>query len=586
MSSKILVGVVLSSGVFMALGDVVLDRTANIVGYADVELRPGLNLLASPFQSIGSTNGTIDIQSAIRSSGLIGMDWNTDEVGDGILMWDPLTGVYDFTSHWAGATDTTPYLGYDVSNTWIDPESLTPSEIDLSLGRAFWLTVNAPSNILATFAGEVARGDAHAVPVLAGGDMLGAPHPQEIDIQEVRADDFPGFDASYAFQTTLRALTGSGYANYGWCAQGQGSAEGVPEFDARWLLDDFGDVAARTFDVGEGFWVFSPTNGAVVFQNPGEWASDGPGALFHFTECTRQTNGVLLRIACPGNTWWYSSSAKFDIFCKERLPDSKWFFVGYADKPSYSSMAQGLIPGEVLPVWFVELPIGSGIQPHVVTNFVLGNCRSDNINDLHHQLAPLPGLVQTNLMHVAEGARTIPERYFFIAVRSFTDSDGDGLFDDLEILQAGSDPENIDSDGDGMADGWEFDYGLDSMDSSGAHGPHGDPDGDGLTNFEEYRRAPSTVPVMADSDGDGLPDGWEAMHSLTPTHAGDASLDSDGDGLTNLEEYQHGTDPSNQDADGDSISDGIECLLDMNPNLPCQQDLDDSLRFEIRTPMP
>lgn len=272
MSSKILVGAVLVSGLFasMTLGEVFLDRTENIVGYADVELRPGHNLLAVPFQDIGSTNGTIDIQSAISSAGLTGLDWNGFHDRDSIILWNPWLGGYDQTFLWAGATDTTPYLGYDVSNTWIDPESLTPSEIDLSLGRAFWLTVNAPSNILATFAGEVARGDAHAVPVLAGGDMLGTPHPQEMDIQEVRTDDFPGFDASYAFQTTLRAWTGSGYATYGWCAEGQGSVEGVPEFDARWLLDDFSDVAARTFDVGEGFWVFSPTNGAVMFQNPCE----------------------------------------------------------------------------------------------------------------------------------------------------------------------------------------------------------------------------------------------------------------------------------------------------------------------------
>jgi len=45
-----------------------------------------------------------------------------------------------------------------------------------------------------------------------------------------------------------------------------------------------------------------------------------------------------------------------------------------------------------------------------------------------------------------------------------------------------------------------------------------------------------------DSDGDGLPDWWEAQYPL----AGDPNADSDGDGLNNLREYIAGTNP--QDA--------------------------------------
>lgn len=43
-----------------------------------------------------------------------------------------------------------------------------------------------------------------------------------------------------------------------------------------------------------------------------------------------------------------------------------------------------------------------------------------------------------------------------------------------------------DSDGDGLPDGWEQDLGLDHTSSSGANGAAGDPDGDGRTNAEEY----------------------------------------------------------------------------------------------------
>jgi len=47
----------------------------------------------------------------------------------------------------------------------------------------------------------------------------------------------------------------------------------------------------------------------------------------------------------------------------------------------------------------------------------------------------------------------------------------------------------------------------------------------------------------SDSDGDGLPDGWEARFGLNPGSAGDAALDPDGDGLSNLGEFQAGRNP-------------------------------------------
>ena len=61
-----------------------------------------------------------------------------------------------------------------------------------------------------------------------------------------------------------------------------------------------------------------------------------------------------------------------------------------------------------------------------------------------------------------------------------------------------------------------------------------------------------TDPTVLDTDGDGMPDGWEIEHrrwvgtsftggnnwSLDPTRADDAAWDADQDGLANLCEYQ------------------------------------------------
>jgi hypothetical protein len=65
-----------------------------------------------------------------------------------------------------------------------------------------------------------------------------------------------------------------------------------------------------------------------------------------------------------------------------------------------------------------------------------------------------------------------------------------GRFDDLETfnyaLSASELADRPDTDGDGLPDGWELRYGLNPYDSSGNNGADGDPDGDGLTNTEEW----------------------------------------------------------------------------------------------------
>ena len=48
----------------------------------------------------------------------------------------------------------------------------------------------------------------------------------------------------------------------------------------------------------------------------------------------------------------------------------------------------------------------------------------------------------------------------------------------------------------------------------------------------------------ADSDHDGMPDGWESRYDLNPRDPNDGPSDKDADGYTNVEEYLYGTDPN------------------------------------------
>ena len=110
---------------------------------------------------------------------------------------------------------------------------------------------------------------------------------------------------------------------------------------------------------------------------------------------------------------------------------------------------------------------------------------------------------------------------------------------------------------------------------------------------------PFTDPTNPDSDGDGMPDGWEIENrrwigsvftgsnnwTMDPMNPDDANWDADGDGLSNLCEYQWtqvklagivgdlfeshfeseqsasqwaDADPNNVDSDGDGLPDGWE----------------------------
>jgi hypothetical protein len=54
-----------------------------------------------------------------------------------------------------------------------------------------------------------------------------------------------------------------------------------------------------------------------------------------------------------------------------------------------------------------------------------------------------------------------------------------------------------------------------------------------------------TLAVLADSDGDGLPNVWELAHGLRTNDASDAVMDTDLDGVANRGEYTAGTNPTN-----------------------------------------
>jgi len=107
---------------------------------------------------------------------------------------------------------------------------------------------------------------------------------------------------------------------------------------------------------------------------------------------------------------------------------------------------------------------------------------------------------------------------------SGADPDGDGLAS-LSEQAAGLKVWYFDSDNDFMPDGWEKIHGLDASAGIGEDGAYGDPDGDELSNFDEYLHG--SHPNKADTDGDTTPDDEEVRQGSDPADGTDGGLAPD-----------------------------------------------------------
>jgi hypothetical protein len=162
------------------------------------------------------------------------------------------------------------------------------------------------------------------------------------------------------------------------------------------------------------------------------------------------------------------------------------------------------------------------------------------------------------------------------------DRDNDGLPGYYERNVTGTAPGDNDSHT-GLVDYETADNGvIDGME---------DLDGDTLGNYREYTLG--TDPLDEDTDGDGLTDGFEsrrpAFDPLDPDSDGDGvadgETDRDGDGLTSAEEDDRGTLVERADTDRDTLSDGREVDLGTDPTTPDTDDdgLDDPEELALGT---
>ncbi|MBN1390799.1 MAG: DUF4129 domain-containing protein, partial [Candidatus Thermoplasmatota archaeon] len=147
------------------------------------------------------------------------------------------------------------------------------------------------------------------------------------------------------------------------------------------------------------------------------------------------------------------------------------------------------------------------------------------------------------------------------------DTDGDGLLDGVEYYNTLTDPLDPDTDGGSVPDGTELEFGGDPLD------PLDDPiyrdsDGDGLTDREEDINGNGIVdhnetdPNDPDTDSDLVWDSYE-LRGVLGTPSDPLDPDTDDDSLWDGEELMPGedgfvSDPTLNDTDGDGLDDPDE----------------------------
>lgn len=151
------------------------------------------------------------------------------------------------------------------------------------------------------------------------------------------------------------------------------------------------------------------------------------------------------------------------------------------------------------------------------------------------------GMIATTISPYYAAAMTVPaSQSGQVLVLRDRDTDNDYLPDAYEFFLAG----DLSTMGRGALRGWT------------------DTDSDGLNDLEEYlESAVDSNPMLADTDGDDIPDGVEVLlHSTNPR-----LVDTDGDGAMDGVELTVGSSPLVRDSDGDGVPDGLELARGASP---------------------
>jgi hypothetical protein len=230
-------------------------------------------------------------------------------------------------------------------------------------------------------------------------------------------------------------------------------------------------------------------------------------------------------------------------------------FIGDLDPPLYAVVEHhGFVPG-----------VGSQSAGDDRTRQAAGTVTNPNNPDTDGDGIP-DGIEDANRNGWTDGdGKPLPlnaGRAQYATARPNTGDWPNNILDSFETWTETS-PTKADSDDDGLSDGFGEDKNFNGVI---------DGDSNGNRIYDAGEAWSETNPLNRDTDGDGLPDGWEVQYGLDPLDNGTDSLrtaaandgnvnngaagDPDGDGFTNAQELASGTNPNQQTGGGGGAGEG------------------------------
>jgi len=206
--------------------------SANVVGYVNLTVAPGFNLLANQLSST-PTNTITDILSTANTGSVL---QNCQ-----VLKFLPAQSLYTIDI-------------YDVgSGGWIDGTTGNPSVNTVAPGEG-WFFYNAqPTNIVLTLVGQVPQGT-NFVNFGAGFSLVGTPPPVATAL-----DATNGFPAVQNMQY-LNFTNSVGAGNYGSIIIYDVGSGG-------WINGDSGDLQEPVPAVGNGYFIYNPNATSLTWTN-------------------------------------------------------------------------------------------------------------------------------------------------------------------------------------------------------------------------------------------------------------------------------------------------------------------------------
>ena len=253
----------------IAMADI---SSANIVGYQNVDIVAGPNLMALNWESVGQ-DGKAYLGDIMATEKLTSINENGDNLsGDYIDTWNFEVGSWGASYQYCRRPDWNDPSApeYDFSDCWLDSD-LLPANPEMKPGDAFWLFAkNAIEGL--SFAGQVG-GSGGSITLVAGPNLLANAKPTALNLSDTTqvvianatSINENGDNLSGDYIDTWNFEVGSWGASYQYCRRPDWNDPSAPEYDFSdcWLDSDL-LPASTAIPSGTGFWYFAKNPGVTV----------------------------------------------------------------------------------------------------------------------------------------------------------------------------------------------------------------------------------------------------------------------------------------------------------------------------------